>query len=312
MNSLLEILKKFKGRKITVIGDVMLDEYIQGPVPGMSPEAPVPILKVKERIYRLGGAANVASSIATLGGNVSLFGFKGEDSSGNELKKLLEQDAINYYLETRFKTTTKTRLVGMHNGGLHQLYRLDYEETSPKVFGDEIKRNLLREAIDSEVIVISDYAKGTITPDLMCFLGNHRKKIIVDPKQKTQDLYKGVLLVKPNEKEALEMAGEEDVYVAGRKLRENLDANILVTLGEQGMILFSDKEFKIPTFAQKISDVTGAGDTVISSIALAIAAGANLKKAANIANYAASIAVSKFGTHAVTFGELEARLLSCN
>ncbi|MCX5704235.1 MAG: PfkB family carbohydrate kinase, partial [Candidatus Omnitrophica bacterium] len=295
MERLSGIIQRFHDKKILVIGDLMLDKFISGNFTRISPEAPVPIVDVENEEYDLGGAANVASNISTLGGNVIIFGFRGEDSQGEILESLLAQRNIKHFLGINSKTTLKERVIMSQQGRKQQFLRIDYDEPSIKIFSSELKSELMKEAASADMIVISDYAKGVITSDLMGCLSEFKHKIIVDPKPKNSALYKGVYLITPNDREALGMAAQEDVFEAGKKLKNDLISNILITRGHKGMALFSDKLFEVQAQAQNAYDVVGAGDTVIAALALALSAGASLEDATIIANYAAGIAVSKAG-----------------
>ena len=299
-------LAAFKNRKIVVIGDVMLDTYIEGEVSRINPEAPVPIVNLKNEFYELGGAANVSANITSLGGKASLFGFIGKDSTAEILKNLLLEKNIKFYLDENSITTEKTRVVA----DSQQLIRYDKEETSDKIFTEKTKQELLKEIQTASLILISDYAKGTITSDLMDFISQYKKKIIVDPKPKNTELYKNVLLITPNEKESLAMSSCSDVRTAGEFLRKKLGSDILITRGEKGMLIFSETNMEIPTYAREVYDVTGAGDTAVSALALAIAAGASISEAVIIANHAAGIAVEKKGTYHVSLRELKEKIFS--
>lgn len=302
--NLSEIISDFKNRRITVIGDVMLDKTIVGHISRISPEAPTPILDIENEFYNAGGAANVAANISTLGGKVNIFGFIGDDEAGKILRKILEEKGIGYNFENNSRTTLKVR----RRAGNQQLSRDDWEDKNPKKFGLKTLSILSQEAKDSDVILISDYAKGTISRDLMDFIHSLNKKIIVDPKPQNMSLYEKSFLITPNEKEALETTKEKDVYAAGRYLREKLKCNVLVTRGEKGMTLFSDNEIDIPTSAKEVYDVTGAGDTAIAALSLSLASGASLEQSVMIANHAAGISVGKIGTYQVNVGELERRI----
>lgn len=306
MQKLVDILKKFSEKKVVVIGDVMLDQDIYGHVSRVSPEEEsAPVLKVDNDVFVLGGAANVASNISSLKGTVSVFGFVGNDQAGRIMKNLFEEKGITYYLENNSITTLKIR----PKGRTRQIMRVDYEDCSKKIFNPALKEKMQKEIISSDIILISDYAKGAITKDLMNFLKEYSSKIVVNPKPENKYLYKNVFLIIPNKKEALEMSNKKDFLSAGRYLKKNLNSNVLITLAEKGMILFSDKELEIPTQAKEVYDVTGAGDTVASTIALSLASGSSLEEAAILANHAAGIAVSKYGTYNVKLNELERVLL---
>lgn len=304
MEKLLEITRKFPGKKVVVIGDVMLDQYIHGDVSRISPEAPVQVVKVKRESFEPGGAANVAANISSLGGQVTLFGFVGGDESARILSKILEERGIEYHFGASSMTTVKKRPTGRGQ----QLLRIDYEDASQKEFDELLQRELKESVNSSDIIVISDYSKGTVTPSLMNFLKSTGKRIIVDVKPENAALYSRVYLVKTNEQESLALSGKPDFQSAGRYIREVLGANAIITRAEKGMALFCDKEIEIPTYAREVYDVTGAGDTALSAIALSLAAGSSLEEAAIIGNHAAGIAVSRAGTYQVKLDELEKNL----
>ncbi len=306
MDKLEEIIIKFAEKKVLVIGDVMLDIYVEGKVDRISPEAPVPILRQETESYLIGGAGNVAANISSLGGNAFLFSFTGDDLGGDILKKQLKAKGIEFCFGKCRQTIEKTRYVC----GNQQMLRVDREDVESKTFGDSENKLMLEKAAECDVLVISDYAKGAITFALMDRLKDFGKKIIVDPKPVNKLLYKSVRLVKPNRKELFEMVNATDVESAGLKLRNELNSDILVTLGSNGMMLFSDSFFNIPTFAREVYDVTGAGDTVTAAIALSLASGADLDDAAVIANHAAGIAVERKGVYSVTMQELRHRIFS--
>ncbi len=302
MQKLADILKKFPEKKVVVIGDVMLDQDICGHVSRVSPEEEsAPVLEVDNDVFVLGGAANVASNISSLKGAVSVFGFVGNDKAGRIMKNLFEEKGIAYYLGENSITTLKIR----PKGKTRQIMRIDYEDCSKKIFSPELKEKMQKEIHSSDIILISDYAKGAITKDLMNFLKEYSSKTVVNPKPENKYLYKNVFLIIPNKKEALEMSNKKDFLSAGRCLKKNLNSNVLITLAEKGIMLFSDRELEIPTQAKEIYDVTGAGDTVASTIALSLASGSSLEEAAILANHAAGIAVSKYGTYNVKLNELE-------
>lgn len=306
MNDLLEILKKFENYRILVIGDVMLDCYIEGEVTRISPEAPVPVLNVKSKIYQPGGAANLAANIASMKGKVSLFGFIGRDLSGKKLRQLLDERGIEFYYQESGITSRKERPINNE----HQLLRIDYEDTSPKIFNKELLDKLKQKISESDVIVISDYIKGTINQELIDFVKKFNKKIIVDPKPQNSELYSGVNLIKLNEKEATQISGEKDFKLAGKILKEKYKCDILMTRGSHGMALFSDKILEIPTYSREVFDLSGAGDTVLAALSLVVASGGSLEDAAIIANHAAGIAVEKKGTYCVKLDELKRRIMN--
>jgi D-beta-D-heptose 7-phosphate kinase / D-beta-D-heptose 1-phosphate adenosyltransferase len=304
MDRIESIISKFKEKKILVVGDVMLDTYLKGDVKRVSPEAPVPIVKIDGEYNTLGGAGNVASNLVSLGCKASLFSFAGNDFSGDILKGLLRKKGVESFIDKSNKTIQKIRIFG----GNQQLARADRESIRERKFSGEIKRILSEKAAEADMIIVSDYSKGAVNEDLMNLLAGYMGKIIVDPKPKNKELYRGVFLITPNEKETIEMTSVQNVEDAGSKLKEDLKANILVTRGKKGMSLFSNKQIHIPTYAREVFNVTGAGDTAIATLALALASGASMNEAANLANHAAGITVEKQGTYSVSFSELLSRV----
>ena len=306
-NELIQILNKFKEKNILVIGDIMLDKYIFGDVERISPEAPVQIVNVKEEKFIPGGAANVANNIAALNANAFMIGVIGNDNEAiillNELKKRnINTEGI--ITDNQKPTTQKVRVLGQKQ----QLLRIDYEkkdylnkETESKII------TFIKEKIEKiDAIIISDYAKGVITKNLMENIKKlaENKIIIVDPKPKHKDFYKNTTLITPNLKEAKEMADNEEDLI------KELNTSILVTKGEKGMsLLEKDGNItNIPTKAKEVYDVSGAGDTVVATLALALASNATLKQAAILANHAAGITVGKIGTSTVTIEEIKGSL----
>ncbi len=297
-------LDKMQGKKVVVIGDIMLDRYVEGDVSRISPEAPVPVVRISSERCELGGAANVAANIVSLGGEAVLVGFVGEDEAGRELKEILTKKGIKLIYQEVNSTIQKTRVIGKSQ----QLVRLDVEEAYSIKFETEVKRKIFEEAREADVIIISDYAKGVVDIELMDYLAAFRSKIIVDPKPQNKYLYRGVKLITPNEKESFEMSGKTDYLEAGFLLREQIGSNVLITRGEKGVALFSEEDVEIPTFAREVFDVTGAGDSVIAAIALAIGAGASLKEASILGNYSGGCAVEHRGTYSVTLSDIRNKL----
>ncbi len=302
----------------------MLDEYVWGEVRRISPEAPVPVVEVRSRASRPGGAANVAANVASLGGTVLLGGVVGDDEAGKGLAQALapyEISADGLVRDKNRPTTTKTRVVAAGQ----QIVRLDVEQRTP--IPTEIARNMLGWIADAlphaDGCIISDYALGTITGQLarsvIDLARRHGVPILVDPKSAPYDDYACASLVKPNLRELEQQLGrelrDETVLIeAGRSLVQRWQgAALLVTLGPHGAVLFSPRE-GVPTFfsavARQIYDVTGAGDTVAAVVALALAAGAALEDAVYLANLAAGIVVRKLGTATVTVNELRADLVA--
>lgn len=300
-DKLIETVEKFKDCSVVVIGDIMLDIFRYGNASRINPEAPTLLLSSEKEEFHLGGAGNVASNVKSLGGRVSIFSFLGDDEYGETIRKLLEGAEIRYFFNKSPLTTSKERIIGNSGGVLHQIVRFDKEDKSPKFFSKDIKDKILDEITRADIVIISDYAKGAITSDLMDHLKKFSDKIVVDPKQKLE-IYNRPFVITPNEKEALELTGAGDYCDAGKILLEKFGTNILITRGAHGMSLFSKEDlFEIPTYAQEVYDVLGAGDTVISALALSLAASKkDLKISAEIANRAAGIAVRKRGTYSVT------------
>jgi len=316
-NELLGLLPLLKGKKILVIGDIMLDKYIWGEVFRISPEAPVPIVHVTKETYVPGGAANVANNIVSIGGEAYVCSVVGQDRSGKVLIEELEKRGIKTEAiieDTSRPTIQKIRVMG----GRQQLLRMDKENSA--YINEETEQNVidkLKMLLDSmDAVVISDYAKGVVTEKLMenirkyCF--ETKKPVIVDGKPVHKSWFKDLTIITPNTNEAIEMSGiviknDGDVTSAGKKLMEELNTNVLITRGEKGMTLFekSGNVTNIPTKAREVYDVSGAGDTVVSIMSLALAAKIDLVNAAHLANYAAGIVVGKLGTATVSIEELE-------
>jgi len=306
-----KIIRGFKDRNILVIGDIILDHYIWGRVSRISPEAPVPVVEVTREEFLLGGAANVAHNIVSLGGRASVIGINGQDIAGEALMNILRQRGVNVdgiFTENR-PTTVKTRVVA-HN---QQVVRFDREDR--KYVDGKILKGILA-YINSvlfryDAVIVSDYKKGMISSELISDIVKKTKSrdmfIAVDPKVGHFDFYKGVSLITPNLMEAssgsnTEIRDDNTLLKAGRSLIKKLSCKaVLITRGEQGMSLFEkNKVTHIPTVARKVYDVTGAGDTVISAFTLASSSGANMEEAAVIANHAAGIVVGEVGTAVAT------------
>ncbi len=313
-----ESIHDFSDAKVLVVGDVMLDRYFWGSVSRISPEAPVPIVKVEKTSLVLGGAANVAANIVGLGGKAILVGVTGDDAEADALSALLEKSGIGSEFLIRVKnrpTTIKTRIVA-HN---QHVVRLDHETNDDisEAIGNKIYRKIENLGDDFSNVVLSDYAKGMLTESLCSRLiksANSKNKIIlIDPKGKNYTKYKGATIITPNQREILEASGFEETAEnltekAGNLLLEELLLEaILITQGEKGMTLLqksgndTDKKTAyLEATARKVYDVTGAGDTVIAVMATALAVGATFRQAAEIANLAAGLVVEKVGTTAVT------------
>jgi D-beta-D-heptose 7-phosphate kinase/D-beta-D-heptose 1-phosphate adenosyltransferase len=312
MNELIGILDKFKGKNILIIGDVMLDKYIFGGVERISPEAPVQVVEVKKEEYLPGGAANVGSNIAALQGNAFMIGITGKDKEAEILLEELKKRNINtegIFVDDKKPTTQKVRILGQKQ----QLLRIDYEKKDylSKEVEEKIINFVKGKINEIDAIIISDYAKGVITENLINEIKNiaNNKIIIVDPKPKHMNFYNNVSLVTPNLKEAKEMTNKEEIEEVGKELLDNLKASILITRGEKGMSLFEKEEItNIPTKAKEVYDVSGAGDTTVATLTLALTAGATIKQAAILANHGAGITVGKIGTSTVSIEEIKQSL----
>lgn len=313
-NKLAESVARFRDGKVLLVGDAMLDEYLEGDAERISPEAPIPVVKVAKSRLLLGGAGNVVKNITALGGSAHLVSVCGADAKGEILQDLLAKDSASstlFPLPDR-PTTVKTRVMARGQ----QMLRIDNEDSSP-LLPEETGRILavLRSVIDEySVLVISDYRKGIVNEAFMRGLFEIRNasaskpRILVDPKTPNIPLYRGVHILTPNAKETSEGTrmptnNKEEILAAGKTLLRNLNSDhLLTTLGANGMALFlNEKEvWHIPTAAQKVFDVTGAGDTVIATLAIALAAGLDLLDACVLANYAAGIVVAEIGAAAAT------------
>ncbi|MCG2711774.1 MAG: D-glycero-beta-D-manno-heptose-7-phosphate kinase [Candidatus Omnitrophica bacterium] len=310
------LLEKFKESKILVIGDLILDQFIWGEVSRISPEAPVPVVHVQRESFMPGGAANVACSIRDLQGSAAITGIIGRGIWGRTLKKLLKRktDIKGVIVDSGRDTTLKTRIVARHQ----QVVRVDREHISPlsKKTADKIISYVKKNAKNFKAIIIEDYGKGVISPYLIkaiLSIAKKRKLIItVDPKEEHFLYYKGVTCITPNQFEAEKAAGIKIIDLksldaAGEKLLRELNLNaVLITRGEAGMALFvqGKRPEYIPTRAQEVFDVSGAGDTVIGAFTLALASGASFNEAAHISNYAAGVVVGKIGVGSCSQKEL--------
>jgi len=336
MKSLKSIINNFDQANILVIGDLILDEYIFGSAERISPEAPVPVVWANKKNFVPGGAANVANNICALEGKVTLVGAVGRDDNAEILTQALKKmkvDVSGIFVETDRHTTVKTRIVAGHQ----QVVRVDWENRNSlaKESNEKILKFIEKNINKFDAIIIEDYGKGVINENLLQELSvlSHRyKKIVtVDPKEEHFQYYRGVTSITPNRKElgnAIrnlkikdttnrfkvnndKLFTNKDIDAAARQILEYLDLeSILVTLGEMGMQLFErgGRMTHIPTVAQEVFDVSGAGDTVISAFTLALATGAEKLEAAHIANFAAGIVVGKVGTAVTNRKELSERL----
>lgn len=314
-----DLLSRFPQVTVLVIGDVLLDEYVSGDCSRLSPEAPVPILRVDRARVRwtLGGAANTAANVASLGGRATLIGITGDDDAGQRVSDLCRERRIDLVaVRDGRPTIRKSRVVGQRQ----QLLRLDYEDASPISAGTEaeVLAEFRRLLPASSIVVLSDYAKGLITSvvgqTIIAEAHAAGKEVVVDPRPEHLQHYLHCDYVTPNWKESQELLGRplaeaspSRVTEVGAALRERLGSTVVLTLGPGGMAIFdrdSDAQFDLPTVAREVFDVSGAGDTVVATLALARAAGADLITAARLSNHAAGIVVGKLGTATVSAAEL--------
>ena len=316
----MQILEKFSTLNILVIGDVILDRYWWGEVSRISPEAPVPVVRLNNTSLAAGGAANVAANIAGLGATPILVGIVGDDDGAQQFPEVLRGANVSsdhLVLDKHRPTTVKTRVIA-HS---HHVVRVDQEHADGISVDTEnaIVEKLRAEIPRADAIAVSDYAKGMLTnrvlADLFQIASESGKPVLVDPKGKDYSKYKGAALLTPNRREAAEACNLDDhgdvVARAGGKLMADLDLEaLLVTEGEEGMTLFrrSHAPIQMAAEAREVYDVTGAGDTVIATLAVALGAGADVEIAARLANVAAGLVVEQVGTTAVTLSGLEAAL----
>jgi rfaE bifunctional protein kinase chain/domain len=319
-----DILEQCAGRSVAVIGDVMLDRYFWGNVNRVSPEAPVPVIDLERESYHLGGAANVAKNLKSLGLEPLLCGMVGDDNAGVSFIEIAKRVGMNprgLYLDTARPTTVKTRIIGNNQ----QIARLDREVRSPIASeGEEFIIKALQASPGLSGIIFEDYNKGTISPvlirEVINFALDSNIPVFVDPKYDKFFNYKNVTVFKPNKKEAaqalgLEITTEEDIINAGRALLEKTKSkNVLLTLGKDGMMLFeSNGEItSVPTIARSVADVSGAGDTAIATLAASYSAGGTIREASALANYAAGIVCEQPGIVAIDPDSLIKSILNNN
>jgi D-beta-D-heptose 7-phosphate kinase/D-beta-D-heptose 1-phosphate adenosyltransferase len=314
--SAISAVERLRGRRVVVIGDVMVDEFLRGEVSRISPEAPVPVLVVRERETRLGGAANAAANIAALGGAAALVGVVGPDAEGELVAGRLAAIGITGHLviDPALRTTKKSRLSAQGQ----QIVRVDEESRHGPAAAaiEQLTRDLDRVLADADACVLSDYGKGVITREVShAAIERARARgipLIVDPKQRDLALYRGATVVTPNLNELERFAGAnvgtlDEIEAAVARLLPGLDGGaLLVTRSAEGMTLFRPgaRRFHMPALAKEVFDVTGAGDTVVATLALALAAGLDFEIAVELCSVAAGISVSKRGTSTVTPVEL--------
>lgn len=304
-------IPQFENTRVLVVGDVMLDRYWHGNALRISPEAPVPVVHIRDLEDRAGGAANVALNIKSLGGQAVLLGFVGNDDAAEKLENILEKHEVEDSLLhiSNFPTISKLRVIG-HN---QQLIRLDFEEGFAKADFSELFAVYKAQLSSVDVVIFSDYGKGTLhhSRELIQLARNNRIPVLVDPKSKDFSVYHGATIITPNLQEFEAVVGkcenDEELAIKAFALIEEHDLEaILVTRGAQGMSLIAkdNEPLHIPTRAREVYDVTGAGDTVISTLATSIASGMNLVDAVVLANAAAGVVVRKLGVATVSASEL--------
>jgi rfaE bifunctional protein kinase chain/domain len=316
-STLKDVLAAFPGKRAVVVGDVMLDEYVWGSVDRISPEGPVPVVNVQRRTYMPGGAGNTATNVAALRGEALLLGVVGDDYPGKQLREALNRAGVHtagVLIDDSRPTTTKTRIVAH---GQH-VVRVDAEYRGP--LSAALENALLEQAerllAIADACLLSDYAKGLVSQrlaaDIIALARKAGKPVVVDPKGTSYGKYRGATVVKPNLREAAQVLGCElnglpSLLEAGQRLLRMVESKaLLITRGAEGMSLFQaeSEPLHIAAEAQAIFDVTGAGDTVASLLAMGLAAGATLEQAARLANQAAGIVVGKVGTVPASLQEL--------
>jgi rfaE bifunctional protein kinase chain/domain len=302
---------------ILVIGDLMVDHYIWGSATRLSPEAPVPIVNVKNESTTLGGAGNVVQNLVALGANVTVAGVVGNDASGTQLIEILESEGVktNAIIRDNTRSTTvKTRILV----GSHQLIRVDREITDAvsQELEDELINKLSANIDNADIVVLSDYNKGLFSPKLtqriIKIANEHQKKVVIDPKGLNYEKYKGAYIIKPNRKELAEAAKTEkisniaDLQNAAKTIfLQTGTTYLIVTLSEEGMAVVTEQESKLlPVKATEVFDVTGAGDTVIATIAYFVALGLPVDDACELANHAAAIVIRHVGSATTTINEI--------
>jgi D-glycero-beta-D-manno-heptose-7-phosphate kinase len=312
-----KLLAAMRGRPLIVVGDVMLDEFVWGKVARISPEAPVPVVEVASESRHVGGAGNVARNVRALQGAAFLVGVVGRDAAAQRIRAELEAAGVRFALvsaDDGRPTTVKTRIIAHQQ----QIVRTDREcaDAISTALADELLARIHEALPSAGGVIVSDYQKGVVTPRVMRAIVSAARRrhvpVLVDPKVRHFALYRRATVVTPNQNEAelasgLRIRSEEDLSAAGHRLLKMLDAEaLLITRGEQGMDLFcrGRRPMHVPTFAREVYDVTGAGDTVIATLALALAAGARMPEAAVLANCAAGVVVGKVGTATTSQEEL--------
>jgi len=311
----LQSLPNYDNAHVLVTGDIMLDRYWHGDTGRISPEAPVPVVRVEDGEERVGGAGNVALNLTALGAHTNLVGLTGDDEAADALARTLESEGVGCHFErvTGFHTVTKLRVMSRHQ----QLIRLDFEDGFPGYDGDGLRAKFSEAVNDSSVVVFSDYGKGALreVQELIAIARSAGKPVLIDPKGNDFSRYRGATLITPNRGELEAVVGpctdDAELVTKGEALRKRLDIEaLLITRSEQGMTLLREGQppLHMPARAREVFDVTGAGDTVISVLAATVAAGHDLAEAASLANIAAGIVVGKMGTASVSVEEIRQAL----
>ena len=311
------LIKRFAGLPIAIVGDVMLDHFIYGRVSRISPEAPVPVVEFDREEFRIGGAANVAANVRALGGSVAVSGVVGSDEHGTHLTDALRRSGIDtarILIDRERPTTRKVRIVTSRH---QQVARIDYESDQDIAgdVSDALISAMEQGARSARALVVSDYLKGSITRRLtskaVALCAELRIPLVVDPKVGHLEYFAGASIITPNNAEAeataqMRIRSNADAKRAARIIRTRVECQaVLITRGESGMWLLSDAhEGYLPATAREVADVTGAGDTVVAALALALAAGADPVEAATLANAAAGVTVTKFGPASASPDEL--------
>ena len=308
-----KLLAEFRKRRVLVVGDVMLDQFIYGAVARISPEAPVPVVEVSREEWHPGGAANTARNISSLGGRAVLIGRVGTDAAADQLRRLLREEDVESSGLLKvgdLPTTRKTRIIAQQQ----QICRVDRERCAPLTAADVARiAGFVRSQPKLDAIVVCDYGKGFVTQACLDAIKRLAPIVTLDPKPTRALRLDGLTAMTPNRQETLQLAGrpgsDSDWRAAGEALLKKWKPKMLLsTLGEQGMCLFQRgaKPVHIPTVAREVFDVSGAGDTVIAAFTLALASGATPEEAAVISNYAAGVVVGKLGTATCKPDELRA------
>ena len=302
--------KRLAAARVLVVGDAMLDRYWHGAVERISPEAPVPVVKVTREEQRIGAAANVAYNVVTLGAQASFLGVVGDDEPGHRLEALLRETGIATHLkrDPGLKTTVKLRVIGRHQ----QLLRMDFENEPDHEALALQNETFALLAPQHDAVLFSDYGKGGLAHigTMIAAARAGRKAVLIDPKGSDYSRYSGATVITPNRAELQQVVGSwhntDELRVKAQNLREALELDaLLVTLGEDGMTLFDAQgDSHVEAQAREVFDVTGAGDTVIATLAALVGAGMGLRDAMPLANKAGGIVVGKFGTATVSYEEL--------